>query len=68
MTLTDWELWACANEVIREHGDAAPVFVAERLGSLALAGDADGVRTWQAIARRIGQLKDGRPQTQIGSC
>ena len=31
--------------------------VAERLGVLALAGDADGTAAWQAIARRIVELE-----------
>jgi hypothetical protein len=52
-TLTDWELWACAAWVEREHGDRAPVFVAERIGALALAGDADGVEAWRGVARRM---------------
>lgn len=55
--MADWELWACANEVLRQHGDGAPVFVAERIGALALSGDMEGVRTWRAIARRVDQLQ-----------
>lgn len=59
--LSEWELWACANQVLTKHGDKAPLHVAEQIGALALAGDAAGIQTWQAIARRIGQLtgKDG---------
>ncbi|WP_176482689.1 hypothetical protein [Sphingobium sp. D43FB] len=30
----------------------------EQIGALALAGDQEGVRTWQAIARRIADLAD----------
>ena len=56
MSLTDRELWACANEVLRQHGDHAPVFVAERVGALALAGDAAGVETWKAIASKMDQI------------
>ena len=36
------ELWACANTVLDQHGDQAPVFVAEHIGQLALDGDRDG--------------------------
>jgi len=43
-------LWACALEIQRQHGDRAPVFVAERIGALALAGDMAGVDRWKAIA------------------
>lgn len=55
--LTDWELWACANQVHQSQGENAPLYVAEQLGALALAGDADGIRTWQEIARRIQVLR-----------
>lgn len=54
--LSDWELWACANQVLKMHGEDAPRHVAERIGALALEGDAEGVATWKAIARRLSQL------------
>jgi hypothetical protein len=54
--LSEWELWAVANETMRQHGEQAPLFVAERVGALALAGDAAGVATWKAVATRVAQL------------
>jgi hypothetical protein len=54
--LSDWELWACANHVLQTHGDKAPLHAAELIGALALAGDAAGIQTWQAIVARIVQL------------
>jgi hypothetical protein len=57
--LSDWELWACANEVLKAHGDRAALFVAEQIGALVLVGDNNGIATWQAIARRIAELSDG---------
>jgi len=57
MPLSDEQhLWACALAVERQHGERAPVFVAERIGALALAGDAAGVARWKAIAARMAQL------------
>ena len=55
--LSDWELWACAGTVLREHGDNAAFFVAERIGALALAEDKEGIATWRSIAGRIDQLR-----------
>jgi hypothetical protein len=49
-------LWACALAIERQHGERAPRFVAERIGALALAGDAAGVARWKAIAARMAQL------------
>ncbi|WP_076071692.1 DUF6961 family protein [Sphingomonas montana] len=58
MPLTDWELWACAQQVLKQHGTQAQVHIAERIGSLALAGDIAGVETWKQIADRVDQLSD----------
>lgn len=64
MPLDDWELWAAAQQIIKQHGAKALAHVAQRIGELAAAGDLDGVQAWQAIAERIDQLMDhrtGRP-------
>lgn len=54
--LTDWERWAVAATVIRQHGDSVEYFVAERIGALALAGDHNGVTTWRQGAQRVAKL------------
>lgn len=56
--LSDWELWACANQVMKAQGDKVAHYVAEQIGTLALAGDEEGIKTWQAIARRITELSN----------
>lgn len=55
--ISEWELWACAYEIERQHGDRAPLFVAERIGALALSDDVDGIAHWKEIARRLDQLR-----------
>ena len=35
----------------REHGGAAPIWIAEQVGRLALDGDARGIELWKAVAR-----------------
>lgn len=57
MPLPEWEIWACALEVERQYGDDGPRRIAERIGALALAGDAIGVEAWKAIAARYDQLR-----------
>lgn len=54
--------WAEALAIERLHGDAAPRWVAERIGALALAGDADGVERFREIARRMERLLVARNQ------
>ena len=60
MLLDDWELWGCAQQVMKQHGGRAPLHVARRIGELTSTGDNAGVETWQAIAARIDQLMDYR--------
>lgn len=54
--LSGWELWACANHYITEHGADAPVIAAMRCDELMEAGDLEGARNFHAIIRRINQL------------
>lgn len=56
--ISDWEIWACANEAIRQHGADAPIFAAMRADELFEQGDDDGARTWRLIVDRIGRLLD----------
>jgi hypothetical protein len=66
MSLSDRELWSAAYMVVTNHGDRAPMFVAERIGALVLSGDAEGVATWRAIAQRLDRLRLGDvPAAQV---
>ena len=64
--LSDWELWACANQVLKTHAENAPLHVAEQIGALAMAQDEAGIATWKAIAKRVAELmgKEGPNQLQ----
>lgn len=64
-SISDWELWACAQEVLTQHGADAHAFVERRLSELAEAGDEAGVWTWFAIDERLKKLVDeeGRGRT-----
>jgi hypothetical protein len=64
----DQHLWACALEVQRQHGERAPVFVAERIGALLLAGDMAGVDRWKAIAACMDALRTGRDVMASSGC
>ena len=55
----DEELWSIALHLERKHGERAPVFVAERIGALALAGDMAGIETWKRVAARLDVLRVG---------
>lgn len=57
MAIEDWELWACANKLIEQHGEDAAIHAALRADALFDEGELDGAATWRAIVRRINQLQ-----------
>ncbi|RSV32277.1 hypothetical protein CA237_03530 [Sphingomonas sp. ABOLH] len=56
------ERWSEAILALRIHGAAAPVWIAERIGALALAGDEAGVARFMDMAKRVDALSDGTRQ------
>lgn len=57
MITPEREVWAVALHVQRQQGERAPVFIAERIGALAIVGDMAGVDRWKAIAAALDQLR-----------
>lgn len=53
------ERWAEALAIERQHGDAAPFWIADRIGALALAGDFAGIKRFREIAALLEQLQRG---------
>lgn len=56
MMTRDQELWGMAAMILRQHGDRAPVVVAERIDQLASEGKGEGVALWKGIARQLERL------------
>ena len=54
--LSDWELWACANECIRQHGSHAAVHAALRADELDAEGEVEGAQNWRLIVDRVQRL------------
>jgi hypothetical protein len=54
--LTEWELWACAQECVRQHQLDAPIYAAMRADELLERGDLDGARAWRLIVARTHEL------------
>ncbi|USI79086.1 hypothetical protein [Sphingopyxis sp. USTB-05] len=59
MMTSERELWACALAIENQHGEQAAVWIADRIGALALEGNADGVARWKAIAEKLCLLWTG---------
>ena len=56
--ISERELWACAHEIMLQHGGRVVEHLADKVRELARAGDAAGVKTWLAIADRVDRLAD----------
>lgn len=61
MSLSDWELWACARQQIGRYGEVAPEAAAMRADALLAHGDMAGHQVWLAILDRIRQLQTVAP-------
>ena len=46
------DIYQTANELIKQHGDDAPIPAAMRAGELLEAGDMDGQGVWKRILRQ----------------
>ena len=54
--MTDWELWACANQLRVQHGVGAFTVIGERLAAMEQADDRNGYWVWCQIAVRVAKL------------
>ena len=59
--VSEWELWAAANEVIRQHGDNSLTWAATRQSELVENGDVTGSIAWQQIILKIIELRREKP-------
>jgi hypothetical protein len=59
--LTEWELWACANQLVEQHGTGAVARVGERIRDLEAAGDVAGHSAWMLILERVIKLLQKKP-------
>lgn len=62
--ISRWELWACANEMIRRHGEDAAIQAAMKADELLEAGEHEGSTTWRLIMHRVHELQRGATSLQ----
>ncbi len=53
---SDIDIYASANELIKQHGDDAPIHAAMRADELLEAGDLDGLAVWKRILKAVDEL------------
>lgn len=59
----DQERWAEALQIERMYGNRAPLWIAERIGALALENNVAGVQRFREIAAKFELLLAGRSTT-----
>lgn len=58
----DTDIYRTANELIKQHGEDAPIHAAMRADELLAAGDMDGQALWKRILVVVDELlSEGRP-------
>ena len=55
-TTSDLDIYRAANELIKQHGDKAPIHAAMRADELLEAGDMDGKAVWVRIMGAVEEL------------
>lgn len=63
--IEDQEIWACANLLMKQHGDDAWFVAAQRADELLLNGDMEGNRTFVRILQRIKELENLNPTGRV---
>ena len=53
---SDLDIYRAANELIKQHGDDAPIHAAMRSDELLEAGDLDGLAVWKRILAAVDEL------------
>ena len=58
---SDLDIYRAANELIKQHGDAADIEAAMRADECLAAGDVEGEAVWLRIVRAIEELRQREP-------
>ena len=57
---SDIDIYASANELIKQHGEDAPIHAAMRADELLDQGDLDGQAVWKRILNAVDELLSGK--------
>ncbi len=62
---SDLDIYRTANELIREHGQDAPIQAAMRADELLEAGDLEGCAVFKRVLRAVEELQRAEPGTRV---
>ncbi len=58
---SDLDTYRCANELIKQHGEAADIEAAMRADERLAAGDVEGEAVWLKIVKAVEELRQREP-------
>ena len=59
----DREIWQCANEIVKQYGEDAPIEAAMRADAMLEKGDLEGQAVWKRILKAAEELSRETPRT-----
>ena len=65
MTVSDRDIWATANLLIKHHGDQAEVRAVAHYVAMIDRGDRDGMALWKRIRRAVKELQAEEPNRLV---
>jgi hypothetical protein len=60
--IPDFETYRSANNLVKRHGEDAPIHAAKRAAAMLEAGDLDGYAMWERILRAVEELQGTEPK------
>ena len=61
MKVSDLDIWRLAKVLVKQHGDDAGLYAAQRVDAMAECGDLEGEKTWKRMLRAVEELQRERP-------
>ncbi len=65
---SDLDIYRSANELIKQHGDAADIEAAMRADERLAAGDMEGEAVWIRIVKAVAELRQREPGDRAVHC
>jgi len=65
---SDLDIYRSANELIKQHGDAADIEAAMRADECLAAGDMEGEAVWLRIVKAVAELRQREPGDRAVHC
>jgi len=59
--IADIDVYRCAQMIVRQHGEEAALFAAQRADALLAKGDVEGQIVWKRILRAVVDLQQRAP-------